>query len=257
MIDAWSGPTPSPQQFPHHEQNGIRKLLDKIAALELRVKESTSNLLRTAGIRLTKLGMFIDSSLTVDGSLDTTGDTTIGGTLEVTGPTTLGGATTVSGNTSVSGSLGVTGPMTVGGTLSLPAGIINNAALANQVLGAVAPAVTQTGWATTTSLVTKATTTVTTPAGFTSALVTALGMVVFQDSAPNRFDSRCVIEGAAGPTILSLAANAGSASPSQTRVVSVTGGQVLNIDVQVFSAVATGGMAANQAVITASVVFLR
>ena len=106
-------------------------------------------------------------------------------------------------------------------------------------------------------MATKATTTVTTPAGFTSALVTALGMVVFQDTAANRFDSRCAIEDTAGPTIISLANLTGSASPSQTRVVPVTGGQVLNISVQVLSVVATGGAAANQAVITASVVFLR
>jgi len=199
----------------------------------------------------------VDGTLNVVGNLDVTGpasfsgDTTIGGTLGVTGPTTLGAPTTVSG------SLGVTGPMTVSGTLSLPAGIINNAALANQVTAAVAPAVTQTAWATTTSMASKASTTVTVPAGFTSALVTALGMVVFQDSAANRFDCRCVIEGTAGPTIISLANLTGSASPSQSRVVAVTGGQVLNIDVQVLSVVATGGMAANQAVITASVIFLR
>ena len=65
MIDAWTGPPPVSNQFPHNEPNGIRKLLDKIRAVELQVKESTSNLLRTAGIRLTKLGMFIDSSLTL------------------------------------------------------------------------------------------------------------------------------------------------------------------------------------------------
>lgn len=57
MIDAWSGPTPVSNQFPHNEPNGIRMLLDKIRAVELQVKESTSNLLRTAGIRLTPAGM--------------------------------------------------------------------------------------------------------------------------------------------------------------------------------------------------------
>ena len=49
MIDAWSGPPPTPQQFPANEPNGIRKLLDKIKALELQVKESTSNLLADCG----------------------------------------------------------------------------------------------------------------------------------------------------------------------------------------------------------------
>lgn len=187
----------------------------------------------------------VDGTLNVAGNLNVSGPAAIGGTLGVTGPATFSGTTSIGGNAAITG------------TLSLPAGIINNAALANQVSPAVAASVTQTGWATTTSLVTKATTTVTVPAGFTSALVTALGMVVFQDSAPNRFDCRTRIEGTVGPTIMSLANLTGSASPSSTRVVSVTGGQVLNIDVQVLSAVATSGVAANQAVITASVVFTR
>ena len=140
MIDAWSGPTPTPQQFPHHEQNGIRKLLDKIAALELRIKESTSNLLRTAGIRLTKLGMFIDSSLTVGGSLD------------------------------------VTGPMVVGGTLSLPAGIIDNAALASPVIPESVYDIA-TNFGLTISYVTKTSVTVEVPAGFTKAVVAMVGRV--------------------------------------------------------------------------------
>jgi len=97
VIDAWSGPPPTPQQFPPNEPNGIRKLLDKIKALEVQIREATSNLLGTAGIRLTQLGMFIDSSLTVGGDLTVTGLTAFSGT------TTLGGTVPVSGNMTVPG----------------------------------------------------------------------------------------------------------------------------------------------------------
>lgn len=145
-----------------------------------------------------------------------------------------------------------------GDSAEINAGVILEGALANLIKPAVAPAVTQTAWATTTGLVTKASTTVTVPAGFTDAQVTALATVVFQDAAPNRFDCRTRIAGVNGPTIIGLANLVGSASPSQTLVLtSLFGGQVITIDVQVSSAVATGGAAANQAVITAAVVFTR
>lgn len=146
MIDAWTGPTPIPQQFLKHEPDGIAQLVGIIKDQGTRLREVTSNLLRSAGIKLTTLGMTITSSLSVEGDLTTTGATTIGGTLGVTGPTTLGAPTTVSGtlgvtgvttldaDTTVSGSLNVTGPMAVTGTLSLPAGIINNDALAHPVM---------------------------------------------------------------------------------------------------------------------------
>ena len=189
--------------------------------------------------------------VTVDGELDINGPLAVHGNAAFDGYTTIGGVDVVANLVAQQASLTAT-------VSDLAAAVADIATLVSeQVTAAVAPAVTQTAWATTTSMVSKAGTTVTVPAGFTSALVTALGMVVFQDTAANRFDCQCVIEGTQGPTIISLANLTGSASPSQTRVMAVTGGQVLNIDVQVLSVVATGGMAANQAVITASVVFLR
>ena len=137
MIDMWSGPTPTPQQFPHNEPNGIRKLLDLIKSVQLQIRESTSNLLGTAGIRLTQLGMFIDSSLTVGGSLD------------------------------------VTGPMVVGGTLSLPAGIIDNAALTSPVVPDIVN-FTNTGFTVPANPTwgNAAATTITVPAGCTQLLAT-------------------------------------------------------------------------------------
>jgi hypothetical protein len=152
VIDAWSGPPPTPQQFPANEPNGIRKLLDKIKALELQIRESTSNLLGTAGIRLTQLGMFIDSSLTVGGSLD------------VTGPMVVGGTADFSGDTSIGGNAAITG------TLSLPAGIIDNAALTSPVVPQKIFFYTQ-GFALSTTAGTFASQAVTVPAGMTSAVV--------------------------------------------------------------------------------------
>lgn len=69
MIDAWTGPTPTPQQFPANEPDGIRKLLGKIKDIETNLREVTSNLLRTAGIRLSPAGMTIDSDLAITGTL--------------------------------------------------------------------------------------------------------------------------------------------------------------------------------------------
>ena len=87
-----------------------------------------------------------------------------------------GTTVTAEGVVTVDGELDVTGAMVVGGTLSLPAGIIDNAALASPVvpqtvfLGANNFAVDVTPSA-------KVTTTITVPAGFTSAVVSVIGRV--------------------------------------------------------------------------------
>jgi len=130
-------------QIPPGEDHVMRRIAD----LERAVREMrAADILGTAGLTaapnlLTVNGaLVVDGSETVNGPLavhDTAafdGATTIGGTLGVTGPTTLGAPTTVSG------SLGVSGPMTVSGTLSLPAGIINNAALTSPLNGQVVSA---------------------------------------------------------------------------------------------------------------------
>ena len=122
MIDAWTGPTPISNQFPANEPNGVRKLLEKIRAVELQVKESTSNLLRTAGIYLSPTGMTIDSNLAITG------------------------------------------------TLSLPAGIIDNDALANPVVPDAGEA-SATGFAVSDTATAVASFPLPVPAGFTQALV--------------------------------------------------------------------------------------
>lgn len=124
----------------------IRSLSERIADLE------RGSQLRPAGISVSPEGMTIDSSLTVNGDTDITGDLT------------------TSGNTVIGGNASITG------TLSLPAGIIDNEALANpfdqdsaqdRTLGMAVPNV----W---TEL---ASCSITIPAGFTRIQFSAMGMV--------------------------------------------------------------------------------
>jgi len=89
---------------------------------------------------------------------------------------TAPGEQTVDGSLNVTGNLEVSGHAAITGTLSLPAGIINNDALASPVeVGSIYLDVTNFGL--TTSWVSLASATVTVPAGFTSALVTVTGQV--------------------------------------------------------------------------------
>ena len=226
MIDAGSGPTPTPQRFPANEPNGIRKLPDKIAALELRIKESTSNLLGTAGIRLTQLGMFIDSSLTVGGSLD------------------------------------VTGPMVVGGTLSLPAGIIDNDALTSPVM-ADATADSVSGAATGTTSTVQTTLYFTVPAGFTQALVVSTSGVMGRNSTAitDYIYTQAVVNGVGGGELYTAVAaglSGGVSAPYYRRISGLTGGQVIPVSVATRTGFAAwAASAANMAIIHAEMIYLR
>lgn len=183
MVDPWTGPPPISNQWPKNEVNGIKKLLDKIDKVALQAKESTSNLLRTAGIRLSRLGMFIDSSLNVGGDLN------------------------------------VSGHAAITGTLSLPSGIIDNDALANPVVPQAVYGHTTgfgTSYTTDTAFLTQ---TVTVPAGFTSAVVgplvckvaavnmnpgvDALSVVVKIDGTGNHSSQ---VSGASGEVVVAVAA---------------------------------------------------
>lgn len=50
MIDAWSGPTPTPQQFPANEPDGIRKLLGLIKSVQQELRDVRSHLPGAGGI---------------------------------------------------------------------------------------------------------------------------------------------------------------------------------------------------------------
>lgn len=44
MVDPWTGPPPSPQQFPANQPDGIKKLLEKIRAVETQLRDVRSHL---------------------------------------------------------------------------------------------------------------------------------------------------------------------------------------------------------------------
>ncbi|MEP7369872.1 MAG: hypothetical protein ABI662_09470 [Dermatophilaceae bacterium] len=80
------------------------------------------------------------------------------------------GFTQVDGTLTVVGTLDVLGPMAVSGTLSLPAGIIDNDALSTPVMSQAIYALAS-NFALSTTLTAVCTSTVTVPAGFTTAAV--------------------------------------------------------------------------------------
>ena len=89
---------------------------------------------------------------------------------------TAEGETTVDGTLIVTGDLEVSGHAAITGTLSLPAGIIDNAALTNPV-ASLSIYNTTGSYAVTTTETTRASVTVTVPAGFTAAVVSVMGRV--------------------------------------------------------------------------------
>ena len=108
--------------------------------------------------------------VTVDGELDVTGDLVVDGSETVNGPLAVHGTAAFDGNTTIGGNAAITG------TLSLPAGIVDNAALANPVVSQAIYATTNT-YVVTTTETTRASVTVTVPAGFTAAVVNVMGRV--------------------------------------------------------------------------------
>lgn len=160
------------------------------------------------------------------------------GEVTASGSVLVPGDLNVSGNLGVSGNMALTGNLDVTGTFTLPAASIDDSWLANLTGWGAATAATATGWSTSTSMADKASTSLTVPAGYDSAIVVAWGLVTYQDSAPNRFDCRCVIEGNAGPTLANLANTVAQTTVLHSRSLAVTSGQVLNLSVQVLSAVA-------------------
>ena len=284
MIDAWSGPTPTPQQFPANEPNGIRKLLDKFKALELQVKESTSNLLRTAGIYLSPAGMTIDSSLTVGGSetvngplavhgpADFDGDTTIGGTLAVTGSETVTGPLAVHGTADFDGDTTIGGNAAITGTLSLPAGIIDNAALSSPVVADIVN-LTNTGftvpanptWGNAVS------TTITVPPGCTQLLATCTAEAYAinpnttggsNGTGGDILDCRVLLNGSASAGYgIGLSGSNGFTSSSSSgsfHFSGLTPGATLSIATQVLAVYqAFGSNVDNKATINATLIWLR
>jgi len=156
------------------EPDAIRQLLARLAEQDRRIAAlERGSPLRAAGIGMTPDGMTVDSSLDVLGALSSTGsasfggDTTISGALEVTGSIDVSGDASFSGDTTIGGNAAVTG------TLSLPAGIIDNDALANP-LEARADYNDVTNIPYTTTETNRAPVTIQVPNGFTTAIITSV-----------------------------------------------------------------------------------
>ena len=142
-------------QIPAGEDHVMRRIAD----LERAVREMrAADILRTAGL------IAAPNLLTVTGGLVVDGSETVNGPLAVHGTATFDGDTTIGGNAAITG------------TLSLPAGIIDNAALANPIQ-VQSIYLDVSNFVVTTSYVSLASATITVPAGFTSALVTVSGQV--------------------------------------------------------------------------------
>lgn len=141
MVDAWTAPVPTSSEYPRQATNGVDALVDRIDRSMNELREMRNNLLSTAGIKVTPEG------LTVERSLD------------------------------VNGELLVTGATRIEGTLSLPAGIIDNEALANPVTFASNFGDSEGFGTPASAWLEVASTTIVIPAGFAKLQFTSFGMV--------------------------------------------------------------------------------
>lgn len=237
--------------------DGLSELLRRIEDIERKqsmdmasVQQSIAHLLSNAGLSVAA------NTLTVGGNLNVTGTETVGGNLNVTG------------TENVSGALNVTGPMTVGGTLSLPNGIINNDALASPVspdwgFASASNYPLPAGQA---NRVTRASFTLTVPAGYTKALIQAWA----QDTGVNStgtFDylqSYVSIGGGSGrwawcPSPTTPAGYSTTSLATSTYLMTgLTGGQTITIASQPYTTNA-GWVAAtgNGTILAATCLYLR
>jgi len=207
----------------------IRRLQD----LERTVRElAAANILATAGINAVPNGIIVQGSETVNGPLITNGALTINGAATITG------------------------------TLSLPAGIIDNDALASPVrVGRASNG--QTGYGLTTTDQTFASTTIAVPAGFSQALVFLVCTVgaINPNATDDFLYSSAVINGSASREVFGyVAANSGSVAVTTAKsdiLTGLSGGNItvaVNVHAQDES---WSAHASNRAYVEAQAIFLR
>jgi len=115
-------------------------------------------------------GVTAENEVTYEGVLKVLGQMVVDGILTVNGPLAVHGTAAFDGDTTIGGNAAITG------TLSLPAGIIDNAALASPVTGDVGNNYVLT--AVTSSWANYAGVSIAVPAGFTRAQVMAVSSVI-------------------------------------------------------------------------------
>jgi len=175
----------------------IRRLQD----LERTVREiAAANILATAGISAVPNGIIVEGSETVNGPL------------------------TVNGVSVFNGSMTINGAAAITGTLSLPAGIIDNAALAAPVTPDSA-GLSATNFALTTTDAVLAQQTISVPAGYTRCLVfNGVSAGAYNNSGnPDSLWVTADINGTGGGGSAQNVANAGYGSASAFAVRTMTG----------------------------------
>lgn len=239
MSSEWGAPQTS--DTPATPSNGVDALLTKLEQVKRELRDLPHGLLKQAGITV------VPGGIVLGGDVDVTGDMAVSGDLAVTGPTTVGGT------------LNVTGDAVFSGDLAVPNGSITNDALSNPLTAGVAAPDWQNNWSATNSWVTKASTTIAVPAGFTDALVFAMSSVTAVGSVI-RFDIRTVIgggAGAAGPEMQNLVNGVAATSVPHTRSLSGLAGGTITIAAQVWSTPNLAAHTGNIASITGFAIFFR
>jgi hypothetical protein len=167
----------------------------------------------------------------------------------------------VAGGIDVNGSMNVSGSMAVTGTLSLPAGIINNDALANPLnVGRTSGAATN--FALTTTPQTFALATIPVPSGFTTALVFVVCTVggINPNATSDFLYSSAIINGALSNEVFGyVSASGGSVAVTTAKSDILTGlsGGSVSVAVSIHTGAAWAANSANRAYVEAQAVFLR
>jgi len=233
MVDEWSPGTAQSSDFPRTETDGIKALIARLSGLATDVRESTGNLLRTAGIYITTAGMRIASSLKVEGDLESTGSARFGGALNVTGDAVFSG------------------------NLAVPNGSITNDQLASPLVIVGAAPATVSGWAVSTTSEAKASSVISVPAGFSRAAVVAWANMHFMDTSANGGWLRATIAGNGGAEMGGLANL--QLGQSASHAIGLTGlsGGTIGVSCDVRASAATAGMSGRIAQINAVAFFQR
>lgn len=239
MVDQWSAPSgaPSPQQFRREPLDGIDQLLQVIRNQGTRIKESTSNLLGSAGIRLEPGRMIVEQSLDVEGDLTATGSTTIGGTLDVTGNAVFSG------------------------DLAVPNGSITNEALATPIEMGAANA-SQTGFSLSSTSTALAVGIIPIPAGFSRATVhvfATMSAILDTTSTPVAYLAAAIngVSGLEQWGLLMTSSPTVSIPASSVRELTGLAGGVITVSCMARATAPIGVTAANSANTTATVIFRR
>lgn len=166
------------------------------------------------------------------------------------------------GGTEFDGYVTINGDATITGSLSLPAGIINNDALANPLESATAANGINNYEISTTSTV-RVSVSLAVPEGFTEAIVIAnpTAMGLNGTTAPDYLYVQAVVQTVNGGELYSAAPNglgAGLAAPFHTTLTGLSGGDAITVGVATRAGLNPwAASTANQANIYATAIFLR